>query len=151
MGKITVHLYGTLANRAGIDTSSCEVDAEGRATLREVFELVAHRYGRQFLDTVVDPTTGELYPHLHAVVNSQSVQRLRGLDTEVDSRDHILVHIFGAMRGGASPMPRSRLRFSLRFGVGTRVPGRVVGGVAVADTSLPKSLCVERPLGFFAG
>lgn len=100
MGKITVHLYGTLAERAGINTTSCEVDAAGRATLREVFELVAQHYGRQFLDTVVDPTTGELQPYLHAVVNSQSVQRLKGLDTEVDSKDHILIHIFGATRGG---------------------------------------------------
>lgn len=102
MGKIIVHLYGTLANRAGISGSSCEVEAEGKATLREVFELVAQQYGRQFLDIVVDPTTGELQPYLHAVVNSQSVQRLKGLDTQVDSRDHILVHIFGAMRGGSA-------------------------------------------------
>ncbi len=100
MPKLTVHMYGTIAAQAGIDAPSCEVDVPGRATLRQVFELIAQLHGQKFLDTVVDASTGQLQPFLHVIVNNQSVQRLNGLDTEVDYRDHILIHIFGAMRGG---------------------------------------------------
>lgn len=100
MSRLTVHLYGSIAQQSGVNASSCEVDVPGRATLRSVFKLIADRYGQQFLDAVVDPITGELQPFLHVIVNNQSVRTLKGLDTEVDFRDHILVHVLAGIGGG---------------------------------------------------
>ncbi len=102
MSKISVTLYGPLATQTGISTPSCEVDATGKISLRKVFQLIAERHGQQFVDAVIDPSTGELQPHLHVVVNNQLMQRLQGLDTEVDSDDRIviMIHILSAMSGG---------------------------------------------------
>lgn len=100
MPRLIVHLHGPVSVQTGINGPSCEVDVPGRSTLRHVFELIAMRHGEQFLDAVVDPETRELHPFLHVLVNNESVRRLKGLDTEVDFRDHILIHIFIPIGGG---------------------------------------------------
>lgn len=100
--KIIVHLYGALGAQTGVGARSCEVESPDKATLLQVFELIAQRYGKKFLEAVVDPSTGKLQPHLQVIVNSEPVQRLNGLDTLVDSNDRIVVMIdlLSGMGGG---------------------------------------------------
>lgn len=92
-GRVTVHLHGTLAARTGLHAQTCEVEVPGAATLGQVFDLVAQQHGRKFLDVVVDSASVQLQPYVHVLVNSEPVQRLKGLETQVDSGDRVTVMI----------------------------------------------------------
>ena len=89
-----VKLLGGLRSKVGADALKLEAD-----TVRGLLDELVERGGKAL--TVLfyqDPMTDPLLPHrdLRILVNGRSMAFLKGLDTPLEKRDKVTVHLTGA-------------------------------------------------------
>ncbi len=93
MPRVTVKFFATVREVTGV--RSIEIDAE---TIRDVLEDLKRRYGKQFLETVIDQNTGELRRFYSFMVNGKRVELLDGYDTRLSEGDSVA--LFPPIGGG---------------------------------------------------
>jgi molybdopterin synthase sulfur carrier subunit len=89
-----VKLYASLRQVAGI--KMLEVDVHPGTTIQDALTEVTRAY--PILDKFIWTDQGELSEHAHVFINSENINHLAGLATELKPEDH--VDIFPPVVGG---------------------------------------------------
>ena len=86
--EVIVRLHGDLQKKAGTDTIRMPiVDDE---TVDTLFMKLSRRYP-QVVESILDPTTGEIGGNYSILLNGRSLQRLRGIHTKLKHKDEISI------------------------------------------------------------
>jgi molybdopterin synthase sulfur carrier subunit len=93
MVKVTVKFFATVREVTKIPR--IEMEAEN---IRELLEALKVKYGRQFIDTVIDEETGELKRFFSCMINGKRIELLEGYDSILQDGD--AVALFPPVGGG---------------------------------------------------
>ncbi|MEM0359539.1 MAG: MoaD/ThiS family protein [Candidatus Hadarchaeales archaeon] len=83
-----VNLQGDLGKRAG--TGSVRVPIEEEETLDSLFMKLSRRHP-QVVESILDPTTGELSENCQVLLNNRPVKRTLGIHTKLKHKDEITI------------------------------------------------------------
>lgn len=78
-------------------TQENEAVISDAADLRQLLQMLCHRYGRKFGDKIF-LKDGQLHPDVIVLVNGRAIEHLQRLDTELKPSD--VISIFPRMAGG---------------------------------------------------
>ena len=93
MAKVTVKFFATVREVTGIPR--IEMEAKD---IRELLEALKLKYGRKFVETVIDEGTGELKRFFSCMINGKRIELLDGYDTLLENDD--AVALFPPVGGG---------------------------------------------------
>jgi MoaD family protein len=94
--KIKVHYLSLV--KSFTKTSQEEFNVKEAATLSEVLQDVAEKYGKPFTQEVYDPQHKEMKSTFVAMVNGVLMDQLQGVNTPLKDGDNII--IMSLMTGG---------------------------------------------------
>jgi molybdopterin synthase sulfur carrier subunit len=86
--EIIVKLHGDFCKKAG--TNSIKVTIGENETVDTLLMKLSRRHP-QLVETILDPTTGELREQFNILLNGRAIQRLRGIHTKLKHRDEIVI------------------------------------------------------------
>lgn len=93
MAQVTVKFFATV--REVTKVPKVEMDAKD---IRSLLEALKVKYGKQFIDTVIDEETGELKRFFSCMINGKRIELLDGYDTTLENGD--AVALFPPVGGG---------------------------------------------------
>ncbi|MFQ5762794.1 MAG: MoaD/ThiS family protein [Candidatus Bathyarchaeia archaeon] len=97
MGQVTVRLLPPLAEMAGLGAEPSgavlTVDAKNDATVSEVLDALANKFGNKVRDAVIDSKTGSFHGYILTLVNGC----VSGLNAKLKNRDDVA---FAVTMGG---------------------------------------------------
>ncbi len=93
MAKVTVKFFATVREITKIP----RIEMEAR-NIRELLEELKVKYGKQFIDTVIDPETGEMKRFFSCMINGKRIELLDGYDSVLKDGD--AVALFPPVGGG---------------------------------------------------
>lgn len=85
---VMVTLQGDLGKRAG--TGSVRVPIDNGETLDSLLMKLGRRHPR-VVESVLDPTTGELSDHYQVLLNNRPVRRILGIHTKLKHKDEVTI------------------------------------------------------------
>ena len=96
MVKVKVKLYARLADLAGV--SDLELELPKKPRLKDLLEILAKRFGRDFQNVVTTPS--DAYGHYLGVIliNERESTRMSGLETALNEND--IIKIIPPVSGG---------------------------------------------------
>jgi molybdopterin converting factor small subunit len=83
---------------AGIKEKMVEIDISDGATLRDLFNKLAEKYGNGFREVVIDSKTGNLQRRIMVIVNDRLASNMNGLETKLSGGDTVAISV--AYAGG---------------------------------------------------
>ncbi len=93
MPKVKVKFFATVREVTGIRAIDLEAD-----NIREVLDKLIAKYGRKFIDTVINEENMELKRFFSCMVNGKRIELLDGYDTKLTEGDAIA--LFPPVGGG---------------------------------------------------
>ncbi|MHA1906330.1 MAG: MoaD family protein [Candidatus Thorarchaeota archaeon] len=93
MAKVTVKFFATVREITGIPR--IEMDAKD---IRELLDKLKDKYGRKFVDTVIDNETGDLKRFFSCMINGKRIELLNGYESILEEGD--AVALFPPVGGG---------------------------------------------------
>jgi molybdopterin synthase sulfur carrier subunit len=93
LARVLVKFFATVREATGV--KNIEMDAE---TIREVLDSLQVTFGDRFIQTVIDPNTGNLKQFFSCMVNGKRIELLDGYDTKLVDGDAIA--LFPPVGGG---------------------------------------------------
>lgn len=91
--SVIVLFFATVREATGV--KSMELDADN---IRGVLETLKKRFGKPFLENVIDADTGELKKFFSFMVNGRRIELLEGYDTTLEDGDRVA--LFPPIGGG---------------------------------------------------
>lgn len=88
MAKVKVQSFAEIKDALG--GGEIEVEIDDNATLRDVFEAMAEKYGSRFKDQIWNKLTGEMEPFL-VMLNEKTYSSLHEFETKVNDGDEIAI------------------------------------------------------------
>lgn len=86
--EVIVKLHGDLCEQAGTDT--IKVPIEEDETVDTLLMKLSRRHPR-VVETILDPTTGEVREHYDILLNGRRIQQIRGIHTKLKHKDEIAI------------------------------------------------------------
>ena len=86
--EVTVRLHGDLRQKAGTDTIRMPIRED--ETVDALLMKLSRRYP-ELVESILDPTTGELGERYNVLLNGRSLKRLRGIYTKLKHKDEITI------------------------------------------------------------
>ncbi len=86
--EVTVKLQGDLREKAGTDTIRIAINDN------DTIDTLLIRLGKRhplLLETILDPTTGELKPYFNILLNGHQIQHMRGIHTKLKHKDELAI------------------------------------------------------------
>ncbi|MGY5874576.1 MAG: ubiquitin-like small modifier protein 1 [Candidatus Thorarchaeota archaeon] len=90
---VKVKFFATVREVTGVRS----IDMEAK-TIREVLDKLIEKYGRKFVETVMDEETDELKRFYSCMINGKRIELLNGYETELTEGD--AVAMFPPVGGG---------------------------------------------------
>jgi molybdopterin synthase sulfur carrier subunit len=89
--QISVRFFTSLREIVGKKEETLTFPAHEKVTVEGVLETLKQRYGKQFVEYVYDPKTGEVKGFLQFLVNGKSATTLNGLQTELEDGEVLAI------------------------------------------------------------
>lgn len=86
--KVTVKLHGDLREKAGTDTIMISIADD--ETVDTLLMKLSRRHS-QLVETILDPTTGDLREYFNILLNGRRIQQIRGIHTKLKHKDEITI------------------------------------------------------------
>ena len=86
---VKVRLLGVLRGLSGEDRAPVEI--EGPTTVRRVIQKLTEAFSLEFKRVLIDPELEDPRPNALILVNGREISVLRGLETEVNDGDKIVL------------------------------------------------------------
>lgn len=99
---VMVTLLGDLVKRAG--TGSIRVPITPEETLDSLLMKLGRRHP-QVVESVLDPTTGELSDRYQVMLNNRPVRRVLGIHTKLKHKDEITISPLPPVEGPGKTTP----------------------------------------------
>ena len=86
--EVTIKLHGELRVKAGTDTIRVPIRED--ETVDTLLMKLSRRFP-QVVESILDPTTGELGERYDVLLNGRSLKRLRGIYTKLKHKDEMTI------------------------------------------------------------
>ena len=86
-----MRFFTTLREITGKREETIAFKKSEQATLKNVLDKLAKRYGRSFVEYVYDQRTGEIKGYLQFLVNGRSISEFSSLDTRLADGDVLAI------------------------------------------------------------
>lgn len=86
--KIRIRLFGNWRDLVGSD--ALEIEMPYGSSLTDLINLLASRYGAEFLDDLVDRQTGAFWSPLSLALNGKALQEPSELSTRLNDGDEVM-------------------------------------------------------------
>jgi MoaD family protein len=86
MVRIKVSHYVLIDEHSGVKTEYIEVP---KATVGDLIDQLAKKYGAKFRNLILNPKTGELQYGIIVSLNDQDVRKMKGLMTTLSDGDRV--------------------------------------------------------------
>lgn len=86
--EVTIKLHGELRVKAGTDTIRVPIHED--ETVDTLLMKLSRRFP-QVVESILDPTTGELGERYDVLLNGRSLKRLRGIYTKLKHKDEMTI------------------------------------------------------------
>ncbi|MFB0500781.1 MAG: ubiquitin-like small modifier protein 1 [Candidatus Hadarchaeaceae archaeon] len=86
--EVVVKLHGDLREKAGTDTIKVSINED--ETVDTLFMKLGRRHPR-VVETILDPTTGELQENFNIMLNGRRIQQIRGIHTKLKHKDEVAI------------------------------------------------------------
>jgi len=87
--KITLHTILGIKQASGHRTLG--IDIPGESTIEDFLAYMKSRWGDRLYPHLFNPEDGTLNPHVRVMINGQTIQYLRGMDTLLREGDEVLI------------------------------------------------------------
>ena len=89
--RVSVRFFTSLREIVGKKEETLKFPADQKVTVKGVLETLKRRYGKQFVEYVYDPKTGEVKGFLQFLINGKSATTMNGLLTTLQDGDVLAV------------------------------------------------------------
>lgn len=91
--SVNVLFFATVREATGVRSVEMEADTVG-----ELLEIMKKKFGKPFLDAVINPESGKLKRFFSFMLNGKRIELLEGYDTRLEDGDRVA--LFPPIGGG---------------------------------------------------